>query len=316
MAELLPNWMQENCYSAQIDRLMLANVVCGDGVADVVGGSLLVTTGGSGLNVSVAQGGAWVEGDDDDRGMYSVYNDAAVTVTVGAADPTNPRIDQIIARVYDSTYGEGADEWVLEVLAGTATAGATLTNLNGAASISGLNAITLAYVLVPATFVGPFVDATHIKDARTEFVSCGAPMPPYVDLVSTAVTSIPHNAATKVNLATTAHNDDEFFTVAASVVTVLKAGVYDIEGIGGFATSGVTADLELAVGLNGLTALPGCHLAVSNVVLLIGRVGRMLVSLAAGDTLQLRCYQFQSSGSAAVNTVGSGASRLTVRKVG
>lgn len=173
MVELLPNWIDGQCYNAQLDRLMLGNVVCDEGVADIGGGSLLVTTGGSGLNVSVAQGGAWVEGVDDDRGFYSVYNDAPVTVTVAAANPTNPRIDQVIARVYDSTYGEGADEWVLEVLAGTATAGATLVNLNGAATLPD-NSITLAYVLVPATFVGPFVNATHILDSRRPYGDCTA----------------------------------------------------------------------------------------------------------------------------------------------
>lgn len=171
MAELLPNWLQENCYPAQYDRLMLGNVVCSEGVADVGGGSLLVTTGGAGLDLSVAQGGGWVEGDDDDRGFYSIYNDAPVELTATAANPTNPRIDQVIARVYDSTYGEGADEWVLEMLDGTPTAGATLANLNGADTLPD-NAITLAYILVPATFLGPFVDATHILDARTPYGSC------------------------------------------------------------------------------------------------------------------------------------------------
>lgn len=173
MAELLPSWMQENCYPAQYDRLMLGNVVATEGVADIAGGSLLVTTAGADLDVSVAQGGGWVEGDDDDRGMYSIYNDGPVTVSMDAADPTNPRIDQVIARVYDTTYGEGADEWVLEPLSGTATGGATLANLNGAAALPD-NAIRLAYILVPATFTGPFVNATHILDARLPFQTADA----------------------------------------------------------------------------------------------------------------------------------------------
>lgn len=168
MAELLPNWLQENCYPAQYDRLLMSNLVADEGVADPNSGSLLVTTGGANLDLSVAQGGGFVEGDDDDRGMYSIYNDAPVTLTATAADPTNPRIDQVIARVYDSSYGEGADEWVLEMLDGTATAAASLTNLNGATALPD-NSIRLAYVLVPATFTGPFVNATHILDARVAY---------------------------------------------------------------------------------------------------------------------------------------------------
>lgn len=318
MAELLPNYLQEACYTAQLDRLLIAGLVCGDGVADVVGGSLAVTTGGSGLNLSIAQGGFFAEGDDDDRGVYHGYNDAAVTLTAGAADPTNPRIDQVIARVYDSTYGEGADEWALEVLAGTPTGGATLTNLNGAATLPD-NSVRLAYVLVPATFVGPFVDATHIKDARTEFVACGQPSAPYVDLNASAATSIPHNTATKVNLATTVHLDDEFFSVSASVITVLKTGLYDVSAYAGYATGTVGSIQEFYVGKGGLTNKTIADYYSEPSTSIVLTLSGLAVPLTAGDTLQLGAYQFQGSGSAALNTTHSAGvrvCRLMVRKVG
>lgn len=183
MVELSPSYMQELCYTAQQDRLMLGNLVGAQGVANMGGGALLVTTGGSGLGLSVAQGGCWIKGDDDDRGFYSCYNDAPVTVTVSANASGNPRIDQVIARVYDSTYGEGSDEWQLEVLAGTPDSDANITNqyttgfLDGAASLPD-NAITLAYILVPNGFAGPFVNATHILDAR---VPAGAGTAGWID---------------------------------------------------------------------------------------------------------------------------------------
>lgn len=311
MAELLPNYLQEACYTAQLDRLLIAGLVCGDGVADVVGGSLAVTSGGSGLDLSIAQGGFFVEGDDDDRGVYHGYNDAAVTLTATAADPTNPRIDQVIARVYDTTYGEGADEWALEVLAGTPTAGATLTNLNGAATLPD-NSVRLAYVLVPAAFVGPFVDATHGKDARTEFVSCGAPYMPYVALDAAAPTSVSNGGAVnKLNLATTVHLDDEFFSVAASVVTVLKAGLYDITGSAFFASSGTTYSYwGMGVYKNGLASSVVSFYKDETAIDEIGvTVTRIMVPLAAGDTLQLGALQ--TSG-AARNVDGD----MVIRKVG
>lgn len=230
MVELLPNWMQENCYPAQYDRLMLGNLVCGEGVADYHNGALLVTTGGAGLNLSVAQGGGWVEGDDDDRGFYSIYNDAAATVTATAADPTNPRIDTVVARVYDSTYGEGADEWVIEILAGTPTGGATLTNLNGAASVSGINALVLAYVLVPATFVGPFVNATHIRDARVGYEPCASMATgTLVKVYRTAAINIPAALAAFV-YDTVAFGNSALYSTSTGAYTAPQTGFYRVSG--------------------------------------------------------------------------------------
>lgn len=172
MAELPPNWMT-GCYSPQVDRLLIQSLSAGRrGVYDVASGSLLVTTGGSGLNVSVAEGALLFNTPDNDRGSYTGYNDGPVTLTVGANASGQPRIDQVIGRLYDSAYGEGADEWVLEILPGTPQAGAQISDrytpatfLDGAAALPD-NSVTLAYILVPNGFAGPFVNATHILDAR------------------------------------------------------------------------------------------------------------------------------------------------------
>lgn len=311
MTELPPSWMT-GCYSPQGDRLMLGNLVCTEGVADVAGGSLLVSSGGSGLDVSVAQGGCWVEGDDDDRGVYSCYNDAPVTRTATANASGNPRIDTVVARVYDSTYGEGADEWKLEIIAGTPTGGATLTNLNGAASLVGLNAIPLAYVLVANGEVGP-IDAADILDARDEFTSCGQPSMPYVDLRAAAPTSVGSGGTgTVIALATTLHNDANFYTVGTNTITVIKAGLYDVGWTialnpgspGAWVSSGVTLNgttysdmiLKFEQGDDNwsytvTTTVPG-------------------VSLAAGSILRLLAAQ--NIGSAKDASDG----RLFVRKVG
>lgn len=253
MAELLPNWLQENCYPAQYDRLLIGNLVGVEGVANFHAGSLLVTTGGSGLNLSVAQGGALITGDDDDRGVYSVYNDAAVTLTATAANPTNPRIDQVIARVYDSTYGEGADEWVLEMLDGTATGGATLTNLTGATALPD-NAIRLAYVLVPATFLGPFVNATHIRDARVGYqpgssMATGTLVRAYRAAAFNVTT-----VSTKLALDTVAFGNAALFNTTTGDYTAPVTGYYQWIGTL-FATTLASAELySMIVQVNGVTS--------------------------------------------------------------
>lgn len=183
-----PMNLQALCYTAEEDRQALQAVVCEEGVVDTQGGDLLVTTGGAALDLSVAAGGTYVEGDDTaDQGMYRVRNDGATTLTgTGAASPgpgevvagvpdadgTNPRIDQVIVRVRDSEYSGLDNDSGAYVLTGTPSVGATLTNLTGAASLPD-NTIRLAYILVPAGFAGPFVNATHILDARTGYRECG-----------------------------------------------------------------------------------------------------------------------------------------------
>lgn len=182
MAETQP-WMVANlCYSKAEFRQDTAAIVCGEGVVDSA--SLKVTTAGVGLGVNVAAGQAFIEGDDlpPEQGMYRVFNDGTVVLTANTADGTNPRIDTVVATVRDSAYGGSDDDWVLSILPGTPTVGANLTNKNGKAT-PGNDTIVLAYLLVPATFTGPFVDATHIQDARSTMELCGGGRATQVDVL-------------------------------------------------------------------------------------------------------------------------------------
>lgn len=120
----------------------------------------------TGLSMSVAAGRAFVKGDDrTTQGSYFVYSDVAKVRTATAANATNPRVDRVVLRVYDADVSGAATQWDVEILAGTPTAGATLTNLNGAAAVP--NGCLLLYnLLVPAAFAGPFVAGTHFQDRR------------------------------------------------------------------------------------------------------------------------------------------------------
>lgn len=74
------------------------------------------------MGVSVAAGTAFVKGTSATfQGLYHVFNDAAKSITLAAADATNPRIDLIVARIRDAAYVAGSSNtWTLEAVTGAA----------------------------------------------------------------------------------------------------------------------------------------------------------------------------------------------------
>lgn len=136
--------------TAQDDRNFVEAALASVGVIDV--GDLLVGSG-TGMNSSVAAGRGIVRNSfaSVQGGLYLIRNDAAASYQHNTADPTNPRIDQIIAKVYDSeTGGDSSDAANAVLIPGVATPGATLDNLSGAASLTSYNNyFRLADVLIP-----------------------------------------------------------------------------------------------------------------------------------------------------------------------
>lgn len=140
-----------------------------EGVVD--SGSYEVTQRAAGANMTVdvaasTGNGAYVQGDAvTSQGLYYVPpHSAVVNLDIGAADATNPRVDQIVLRIYDDTHdASGANKAQVYVVAGTATGGATLDNRSGAASLPS-SAIRLADVLVAAGATS--VSNSSIRDRR------------------------------------------------------------------------------------------------------------------------------------------------------
>lgn len=134
-------------------------------------GDLKVTPGATGVTVDVAEGKGMVEGDSiPEQRLYHIWNDASKGSDtfegggLAAADPSNPRLDQIVARVWDhEADASGQRKWRLEVVGGTATSGATLDNRSGAAALPA-SAVRLADVLVPAGATS--LVAADIRDRR------------------------------------------------------------------------------------------------------------------------------------------------------
>lgn len=212
MTELQPaHYTQGACHTAQGDRQVLQSLVCTEGVALDNGGGLAVTTAGSGLGVIVASGAGFVLGDSAaTQGMYHVYNDGNVTKTLGAADPTDDRIDLIVALVNDAVYAGALDTWAITVVAGTAAPAPVAPALPS-------NAIPLAEVLVTAGLTGP-IPSGNITDLRATYELCAAN-------VRDQTTFKPAN---EYLTSTTALQDDDdlFFTVEAGESYIIEGGLF------------------------------------------------------------------------------------------
>ena len=84
---------------------------------------LVVSQRASGVNMSVdvSAGLAALPASVFTRGLYICQSDAVENVAIAAAPGAgSSRIDRIVARVYDTEYGEAADEWTIEAITGTA----------------------------------------------------------------------------------------------------------------------------------------------------------------------------------------------------
>jgi len=187
----------------------------------------------------------------------------------------------------------------LQIVPGTPTVGATLANLTGAAALPD-SSVLLAYVLVPATFTGPFVDATHILDARTTFVACG----------DRRVRSTVFSRATNQNIGDNASNTstitfpvastgtaegNDWLTVASGVVTVRRSGVYTVIGTVVFAAN-ATGNRRAYILVNGASS------GLSQIILAAPATNTTnlqvsgVLSLTAGQTLELACGQNSGGG--------------------
>lgn len=122
-------------------------------------------TGAASMNVLVAAGSAWVLGTTVSRqGLYQAYNNAQVSVAVPANSSGNPRVDQLVLRIYDSADAlQGQDVAALEIVQGTPTAGTTLDSRAGALAIPA-SSLRLADILVPNAAAS--IPTANIRDRR------------------------------------------------------------------------------------------------------------------------------------------------------
>lgn len=178
------------------------------------------------MTVNVAGGTCWIpQTSAANGGLYFGLNDATVVVTIAAANATNPRVDLICATVNDAAYSGSTNNWVIQAITGTPTAGATLTNLNGAGALPS-SSIPLGYVLVPAA--ATTVTSANISDVRTFTTTPNSLRGnPAGRMVSTGAQSA---AASYAQIGSfSAQYLKGGMTSTATTMTVPEAGVYSIK---------------------------------------------------------------------------------------
>jgi len=146
-------------YTADILRRATKALRLTQGVA--AAGDMAVSQNGTpNMSVNVAAGQAVVDGTQlaATQGAYVGTNDATANLTVAASDPTNPRIDIVVAQFEDSVYSGAANDFKLAVVTGT-PAGSPVAPATPA------NAIVLAQVRVNAGVTS--ITNSNITDLRT-----------------------------------------------------------------------------------------------------------------------------------------------------
>jgi len=152
-----PSWLQNGSHPAENDRLSMQAIFATTGI---IGSSSLAVTANSpaGMSVRVASGWAAIVGTTQaNMGVYTVYNDALTTLTITTADPSNPRIDRVVATVQDAYYSGAFNDVIFQVIAGT-PAGSPVAPATPA------NSISLATVAVGAAVTQ--INSGNITDTR------------------------------------------------------------------------------------------------------------------------------------------------------
>ncbi len=114
---------------------------------------------GTGLTVDIGEGAGVVHGTTETyQGAYFVENRGTHTVTIAAADPSDPRWDLIVVTVLDTAVaGAGAtNEALPQVITGTPAGSPTVP-------ATPANSIALGYAVVPASATTP----SSVVDLRT-----------------------------------------------------------------------------------------------------------------------------------------------------
>ncbi len=232
-----PPWLDGITFASQDARLALAaaflaaagstgstGIAARAGVRPGVGSPLLVAAS-SGMNITVNNGIAFVQGTASlDAGLYPVCLDAAVTLTVTASDPSNPRIDNVCLTLIDN--GDATSTFVVQIQAGTPASSpiaptlpanslllATVAVAAGATSISGGNiteqrqfAVSIGGILFcssSAQYPAAGPSSQYLHDGTTgrlrRLNGAGGTVPPLVAPFATVSTQVTANVTCASN---------------------------------------------------------------------------------------------------------------------
>lgn len=140
-----PSWLQNGSHPAENDRLTTTGILWrSGGVADYTA-MVVAQSATPGMSVQISAGHALIAGTQtSNQGFYIAYNDAATTLAIATADPSQARIDRICVVVQDAFYGGTANNQVIfQAITGTPSG-------SPVPPAAPNNAVTLAYVAVSA----------------------------------------------------------------------------------------------------------------------------------------------------------------------
>ena len=268
------------------------SVVLGPGRAMIVGTA-----------VSPPAGQSWTT-----QGDYYAYNDANLTLTVAASDPTNPRIDAVYIQIQDSFYSGSNNQAVAGISTGTPAP------TPGVPAIP-TNALLIAYLAVGA-------NVTSIVTANITYQALAAQLlPPNLFANAAALkytgAGIPATNGTSTPVtfdSTDIYNYLTDFTYARStgILTCARAGTYRFE-IGLIWGSSATGIRQILLS-KALAATPTTYVVQSMAQVpaasgIQSQSGIWFVTLAVGDNIQFEGAQ-SSGGTLNMGPVNLGLSRI------
>lgn len=171
MAVVNPPSFLQNVATEQANsgRMFISGAVPCPGVVGPADLKSIQHAGTPNMSIDIPGGQVFVAGTESGtQGTYHCWSDSTVTnPSVAASDPTNNRIDRIVAKVRDQFYSTAFNQWDLAVVTGIAKA---VPLLSDAAAPN--NSFTLGYITVRAASTS--ILTSDITDLRSRAVGLGA----------------------------------------------------------------------------------------------------------------------------------------------
>ena len=264
---------------------------------------LAVTQNGSpNMSVNVAGGVAVIPQTlAANGGVYIGLNDATVNLAIAASNPSNPRIDIVVATVNDAAYSGGTNNWVLQVITGTPAA-------SPSAPATPSSSILICQVAVAAN-ASSIVNANITDKRALVHSSLGGQGNPCGAIYQGTLTAIANNTFTIMTNMGADFMKGGMITDSSSYIQVPSAGVYLLTYSTTMQVTQTTQTRFVVQAYkNGATVVAQ---AETDMQLLAHSDnaqagGSRHILLAANDYLQLRVLQ-TNSGSASVNSTPGSA---------
>ena len=171
------------------------------------------------MSVDIATGRCLIKGDEDTyQGSYFCDNRGTSNIAIAAADPDDPRIDIIVAKVEDSEYSGATDAWSIVAVTGTPAG-------SPSAPSAPSNSIPIATVAV-AALASSIVDA-NITDDTVLIVSAGSLDTRLTTAEASIVTNAGNISTNSTNI-TTVTNDTAAVSRSGTTTTITDTTLVDV----------------------------------------------------------------------------------------